>query len=97
MSISYKETSVYRKTPLNKKYLENYVPPITPNMEATEVVEVTKKYEYRPDLLAYDRYGDAAYWWVFVLYNRNILLDPIYDMKTGTKIRVPISISSMGG
>lgn len=93
----YRETSVYRATPYNKKYLENYEPPITLNMENTEVIEITSKYEHRPDLLAYERYGDAAYWWVFTLYNRNALLDPIYDFKTGTKLRVPINVSSLGG
>ena len=96
MAITYKKTSVYSKTNVNKKYLEYYNPPIRINYENTKEIELTAKHNMRPDLLAYELYGDADLWWVFVLFNRNKILDPIFDFKTGLKIRVPINTSTIG-
>jgi prophage DNA circulation protein len=53
------------------------------------VYEVTSKYENRPDLLAYELYGDSALWWVFAVRNKNTIKDPIYDLVAGTKIYIP--------
>lgn len=96
MTVSYSNTSVYSKTKINKKYLEEYVPPITLNYDNTKEVELTSKHNFRPDLLAYELYGDADLWWVFILYNRNKIVDPIFDFKTGLTLRVPINTSSIG-
>ena len=43
----------------------------------------------RPDLLAYDRYGSSRYWWLFAMRNKDIIIDPIQDFKTGITIRIP--------
>lgn len=51
--------------------------------------EVLKQHEFRPDLLAYDLYGDTRLWWVFAVRNKDILKDPIYDMYAGQKIKIP--------
>jgi len=51
--------------------------------------EVTSTYENRPDLLAYDLYGDARLWWVFAVRNKRIIKDPIYDLTAGVKIYLP--------
>lgn len=48
-------------------------------------------YQYRPDLLANDLYGDPALWWVFAMRNPNIIQDPIFDFKSGKIIFVPTS------
>lgn len=93
---TYKKTSVYSKTKINKKFLEQYNPPIKINYDNTREIELTAKHNLRPDVLAHELYGDADLWWVFVLFNRNKILDPIFDFKTGLKIRVPISTSSIG-
>jgi hypothetical protein len=50
---------------------------------------VTKNYEYRPDLLAYDLYGDVNLWWVFSIRNKNLIKDPIYDLESGLQIYLP--------
>ena len=50
---------------------------------------ITKTYENRPDLLAYDLYGDVNLWWVFAVRNPSIIPDPIFDMKAGVKIYLP--------
>lgn len=64
----------YRAIPLSKD-------------DALYTIEV--QYQHRPDLLAYDLYGDAKLWWVFVMRNRSILADPIFDFKPGISIFVP--------
>jgi hypothetical protein len=46
-------------------------------------------YEYRPDLFAYDMYGDSHLWWVFAQRNPNRLKDPLFDFKAGVGIYVP--------
>jgi len=50
---------------------------------------ITKDYEYRPDLLAYDLYQDSNLWWVFAVRNVSIIKDPVYDFTAGLSIRLP--------
>ena len=47
------------------------------------------QYNNRPDLLAYDLYGNPKLWWVFVQRNMSVLKDPIYDFTPGTTIYIP--------
>ena len=51
--------------------------------------EITATYNLRPDLLAYDLYGEASLWWVFIQRNLDVLQDPILDFVPGTKIYIP--------
>ena len=46
-------------------------------------------YQYRPDLLAHDLYGDTSLWWVFKARNPNTLDDPIFDFRAGVTIFIP--------
>lgn len=46
-------------------------------------------YQYRPDLLAYDLYGDSGLWWVFKSRNPNSIDDPIFDFRAGVTIYIP--------
>lgn len=50
---------------------------------------IESQYTYRPDLLAYDLYGDAALWWVFIQRNLDVLQDPVFDFIPGTQIYIP--------
>lgn len=50
---------------------------------------IQPQYNYRPDLLAYDIYGNPKLWWVFTQRNINILMDPIYDFRAGVTISLP--------
>ena len=64
------------------------------NREITKKVddvlyEIDTVYEYRPDLLAFDLYGDSALWWVFAQRNPNVLKDPLFDFRAGYKIYIP--------
>ena len=49
---------------------------------------IQPQYTYRPDLLAFDLYGDAALWWVFAQRNMDVLKDPILDFVPGTQIYI---------
>jgi Base plate wedge protein 53 len=50
---------------------------------------INSTYQYRPDLLAFDLYGDTSLWWVFRARNPNTLDDPIFDFRAGVSIYVP--------
>lgn len=50
---------------------------------------VQPQYTHRPDLLAFDLYGDKNLWWVFAQRNMEILKDPIFDLEPGIEIYVP--------
>jgi len=50
---------------------------------------IDKVYEFRPDLLAFDLYGNAGLWWVFRSRNPNSIDDPIFDFRAGVTIYIP--------
>lgn len=50
---------------------------------------VDKVYANRPDLLAYDLYGDAGLWWVFKSRNPNVIDDPLLDFVEGIMVYIP--------
>lgn len=50
---------------------------------------IESQYMYRPDLLAFDLYGDAGLWWVFIQRNMDVLEDPVFDFVPGKKIYIP--------
>lgn len=50
---------------------------------------IPNHYIHRPDLLAYDLYGDKNLWWVFAQRNMDIIQDPVYDIEPGVQIRLP--------
>lgn len=60
-----------------------------------ELITLPSKFNQRPDLLAYEYYSDARLWWVFAVRNPNILIDPVYDLTTGTELYIPAR-SSLG-
>lgn len=53
------------------------------------VYTIEPQYTYRPDLLAYDLYGDHKLWWVFAQRNMDTIKDPIFDLKSGVEIYLP--------
>jgi len=85
----YKKTSHLRSTPVNNGYTDLYVPAVTPDFNKTDEFTITQKYVKRPDLLAYDLYGESKLWWLFVIYNKNDIVDPINDFTLDKTILVP--------
>lgn len=85
----YKNTSPYYTTNQSIGYLDVMTWRIVPAETDDILFTVTKSYEARPDLLAYDVYNDVGLWWVFAARNPSILKDPVFDMQAGIKIFVP--------
>jgi hypothetical protein len=60
-----------------------------PSSDDDSQYTIETQYTHRPDLLAYDFYGNAKLWWVFAQRNMDILKDPVYDFVAGTTIYMP--------
>lgn len=85
---TYENTSPWYLTPFNEKFLDIYYHrTIEPDSSDLIFLIEEEKYVNRPDLLAYDVYGDHKLWWVFGV--RNGFKDLIFDMKIGTIIIIP--------
>lgn len=54
-----------------------------------EEVSIPQHMDRRPDLMSYEKYGTAKYWWVFAHRNPDLIIDPINDFVAGTTIRIP--------
>ena len=89
--MAYSKNSFLRQAK-NKSFYTglNYdnLPKIPATISDTTMV-ITEKYNMRPDLLAYDLYGNVEVWWVFALRNLEKIKDPLADFKTGLSIKVP--------
>ena len=92
MATEYSKFSNLNRTVLNSKNLETYVPPFIAsviNELSLQDFTITAHYNKRPDLLAHDQYGDSRLWWVFALFNRKKLRDPVNDFKSGIELNIP--------
>jgi len=88
----YRTDSVYRNTELvNSKYLDVLsIDNIDVENTTTKTITLEPKHNERPDLLAYELYGNSKLWWAFALFNQDTLQDPIIDFKSGLSIIVPV-------
>jgi len=94
MAASYNKSSLYALTPnFQGKYLDLMVPREIPKVADDIIFTITPTYQYRPDNLAYDLYGDPKLWWVFAMRNKNTLIDPIWDFTAGTTIFLPKKVT----
>lgn len=85
----YNKASPWANTPQNSLYLQLLdIRPVPAEQDDVRYV-IENQYTNRPDLLAYDLYGNAKLWWVFVQRNMAVLNDPIFDFKAGTAIYLP--------
>jgi hypothetical protein len=89
MATTYSNTSPWYTTQITQNYLN--VLSIRPvSAEADDVLyTIGPQYQFRPDLLAYDLYGDATLWWVFIQRNLDVLEDPVFDFVIGKQIYLP--------
>lgn len=89
MSSMYTKLSPYYLTNVNGSYLDIVNFRNIPSQTDDVYYTVTSQYEFRPDLLAYDLYGDVNLWWVFSVRNKDVIKDPIYDLYAGQSIYLP--------
>lgn len=87
--IEYDKTSPYYQTDISKGYLDVMISRSFRGQDDDILWSISKKYEFRPDLLAYNLYGKASLYWVFAARNKDIIKDPIFDMIAGVKIYLP--------
>jgi|TARA_B100001094_G_scaffold328180_1_gene388023 hypothetical protein len=85
----YDPSSHYSSTPVTNFYLDLLKVRPVPKEADDFVYTIESQYNHRPDLLAYDLYGNEKLWWVFVQRNMDVLKDPIYDFETGVTIQIP--------
>jgi hypothetical protein len=85
----YNKLSPYVNTSMARGYLDvlNFID-IPSEVDDIEF-EITSLYMHRPDLLAYDIYGDSQLWWVFAVRNKDVLRDSLYDFVPGQRIFLP--------
>lgn len=85
----YKKNSPYYKTSNYGSFLDVWTARKIRKLESDVKYTIDKSYQYRPDLLAHDLYGDSGLWWVFAARNPNIIKDPVFDFRPGATIRLP--------
>jgi hypothetical protein len=86
---TYTKSSPWVTTQQNNLYLELLeIRPVPAESDDFRYV-IENQYKHRPDLLAYDLYGNPKLWWVFVQRNMSVIKDPIYDFEPGTVIYLP--------
>ena len=85
----YRTSSPWKDTPIENNYLTVFrIRPVSAEPDDF-LYTIEPQYTHRPDLLAYDLYGDSKLWWVFIQRNMDVLQDPVYDFQAGTKIYIP--------
>lgn len=86
---TYSKNSPYSNTRQNALYLELLNIRPVPAESDDYLYTIENQFKHRPDLLAFDLYGDSRLWWVFVQRNMEVLKDPIFDFEPGTQIYLP--------
>lgn len=89
MATNYSSLSPWYNTQVKQDYLDILsIRPVSAEPDDF-LYTIEPQYTYRPDLLAYDLYGEAALWWVFIQRNLDVLQDPIFDFVPGKSIYIP--------
>jgi hypothetical protein len=86
---TYSSSSPYYKTGTFGMFLEVMTNRPIARLPDDVLYEIDSVYEYRPDLLAADLYGNSNLWWVFAQRNPNVLIDPLMDFVAGARIYIP--------
>jgi hypothetical protein len=89
MAIAYDSTSPYFETGYSQFFLDTMVNRPIPKENDDLTFTINTTYQYRPDMLAYDLYQNAALWWVFYQRNPNTLTAPPLDFAIGVQIFLP--------
>jgi hypothetical protein len=89
MAVTYKNNSSYANTDMYGFFLDVANIPGVPIDSSDVQYQIDAIYNGRPDLLAFDLYGDAGLWWVFAVRNPNVIQDPLFDFVPGVIIYVP--------
>lgn len=86
---TYSQTSPWYTTKVRQNYLDVLIIRPVSSEPDDFLYTIEAQYANRPDLLAYDLYGDAGLWWVFTQRNMDVLQDPVFDFNPGVQIYIP--------
>lgn len=86
---TYQSDSPYANTRQYSYYLDVLTPRRIPRLRDDVLHTLTLVHQYRPDLLAFDLYGNSNLWWVLQARNPNAFQDAIWDFRAGTKFYIP--------
>lgn len=86
---NYTASSPYFLTGYSQFFLDVMIDRPIPRFTDDVLFTINETYQYRPDLLAFDLYGDGQLWWVFYQRNPNTLTAPPWDFAAGTDIFIP--------
>lgn len=89
MATTYKKNSPYAGTAIYGKFLDVLEYRKISKQPDDVTYKINSVYKYRPDMLAYDLYGDVNLWWVFAVRNPNTIKDPVFDFIPGKTIFIP--------
>lgn len=93
----YKNLRTIRDTDTKKVHHESWNQKFINSAKSEDTyITVTTETENRLDLIAYNKYGSARYWWIIAM--ANYIIDP-FDVPIGTNLRIPpiISLYKSGG
>lgn len=92
MVVIYKKNSPYFTTP-QRNFLVEYLDVLTftpiPEDDTDELIVLSPQFNERPDIFSNELYGTPDLWWVFMVRNPDIIIDPIYDFVTEIEIFIP--------
>ena len=86
---TYDTTSPYYLTGYSQFFLDVMTNRPIPKESDDLPFSINATYQYRPDLLAHDLYGNANLWWVFYQRNPNTLQKPPLDFAKDVLIYLP--------
>jgi len=88
--IKYNTASPYKLTPYIEGKFLDILAIREISAEADDLYrQIGIQYQYRPDLLSWWVYDTTQYWWVFMMRNRDIIIDPIWDFSADKYIYIP--------
>ena len=86
----FSNSSPYASTRIiDNQYLDTLTIRPIPAQTDDVLYTIESQYNHRPDLLAYDLYGNEKLWWVFAQRNMDKISDPVYDLIPGLEIYIP--------
>lgn len=86
---NYNSKSPYAETRKRNWYLDILNLRDIPPDDSDQDYEIPKKFHQRPELAANDLYNTTKLWWVFIVRNRSIISDPIFDFEAEKVIKIP--------
>jgi len=89
MAAQYDTTSPYFNTGISQFFLDVMTNRPIPREADDKLFTIVETYQYRPDMLALDLYGQSQLWWVFYQRNPNTLAAPPWDFQAGVQIYLP--------